>query len=171
MRLFLSLTAALAILAGCAPINSAYNGVLTQGVADYASAKQNIQATDDMKLRAWVDSACAVNIGALQRAVSTSGNPAVANAVFTACPVPAVGVTTNGPTGTMQVQTFTIPITGITEPATPAPTAPVATPVKPTVRKSQKPAVPTPTPVPVPTPAPATPAPPTIPLPSAMPGQ
>ena len=114
-------------LAACAPINSAYNAALTQGVADYASAKQNIQATDDMKLKAFVDSSCAINIGALQRAVSTSGNAAIANGVFTLCPVPGVGVTTNTPTGTMQVQTFSIPITGISQPAAaPATTTPVS---------------------------------------------
>ncbi len=112
--LFLGLLAAF-VLAGCAPFNSAYNAVLTQGVADYASAKQNIQATDDLKLRAFVDSSCAINIGALQRAVSTTGNPAIANGVFALCPVPGVGVTTNTSTGTMQVQTFSIPVTGITD--------------------------------------------------------
>lgn len=124
--MILAVLAALA-LAACAPINSAYNAALTQGVADYASAKQNIQATDDMKLKAFVDSSCAINIGALQRAVSTSGNAAIANGVFTLCPVPGVGVTTNTPTGTMQVQTFSIPITGISQPAAaPATTTPVA---------------------------------------------
>ncbi len=120
--------AALAVLAlvACAPINSAYNAALTQGAADYASAKLNIQATDDMKLKAFVDSSCAINIGALQRAVSSNGNPAVANGVFTLCPVPGVGVTTNTPTGTMQVQTFTIPITGITDKAPATGTTPTS---------------------------------------------
>ena len=96
-------------LAGCGAMNTTYGGMITQGVQDYAGAKANIQKTDDLKLQAWVDTACAVNVGALQRAVSTTGNQSIANAVFTACPVPGVGVTSNGPTGSMQVQTFEMP--------------------------------------------------------------
>ena len=97
------------ILSGCGAMNTTYGGMITQGVQDYAGAKANIQKTDDLKLQAWVDTACAVNVGALQRAVSTTGNQSIANAVFTACPVPGVGVTSNGPTGSMQVQTFEMP--------------------------------------------------------------
>ncbi len=96
-------------LSGCGAMNTTYGGMITQGVQDYAGAKSNIQKTDDLKLQAWVDTACAVNVGALQRAVSTTGNQSIANAVFTACPVPGVGVTSNGPTGSMQVQTFEMP--------------------------------------------------------------
>ena len=96
-------------LSACGTVNTGYGALITSGVQDYAGAKSNIQKTDDLKLQAWVDSACAVNVGALQRAVSTTGNQSIANAVFTACPVPGVGVTSNGPTGSMQVQTFEMP--------------------------------------------------------------
>ncbi len=96
-------------LSGCGAVNTTYGGLMTQGIQDYAGAKANIQKTDDMKLQAWVDTACAVNVGALQRAVSVTGNQSIANAVFTACPVPGVGVASNGMTGQMQVQTFEMP--------------------------------------------------------------
>lgn len=96
----------LVLLAGCGTMNAGYSSLLNSTAQDYTGAKANIQQTDDMKLRGWVDAACAVNIGALQRAISTSGNPNIANAVFTACPVPGVGVTTTTQTGSMQVQTF-----------------------------------------------------------------
>jgi hypothetical protein len=179
----LVLLASLTLLTGCASLNSGYSAALTQGVADYASAKQNVQATDDMKLKVFVDSSCAINIGALQRAVSSTGSAAVANGVFTLCPVPGVGVTTPSQTGTLAVQTFNIPITGNPTPpeapvsnavVTPIP-APVVVPVapKPVAKKvlpKPAPVVPTVTTAPVPTPVP-TPLAPALNLPSALPGQ
>ncbi len=123
-------------LSGCGAMNTTYGGMITQGVQDYAGAKSNIQKTDDLKLQAWVDTACAVNVGALQRAVSTTGNQSIANAVFTACPVPGVGVTSNGPTGSMQVQTFEMPsirqalqVAQPVQQPTPAPLQPAPAPV------------------------------------------
>ena len=108
--LFLAvLVAACALLSGCGTINPTVSAALNSAGQDYMGAKANIQQTDDMKLRVWLDGACAVNIGALQRAISTSGNPSIANAIFTACPVPAVGVTSTSATGSMQVQTFNLP--------------------------------------------------------------
>src|SRR5487761_2513495 len=177
----LVLVSFLSLLTGCAGINAGYSSVLTQGVADYASAKQNVQATDDMKLKVFVDSSCAINIGALQRAVSSTGSAAVANGVFTLCPVPGAGVTTPSQTGMLSVQTFNIPVTGIAPPApvvapatVVAPPAvivpPVATVVAPKVKKAvatPKPAVASPV-VPAPVVAPAPPA---LNLPSALPGQ
>ena len=99
-------------LSGCGAMNTYTAAALSTGSTDYLGAKENIQKIDDLKLRAWVDNACAVNVGALQRAASTTGNNNVTNAVFTACPVPNVGVTSILPTGSMTVQT-----TNITPPA------------------------------------------------------
>ncbi|MDE2470913.1 MAG: hypothetical protein KGL35_19725, partial [Bradyrhizobium sp.] len=95
--LILAILASLA-LSGCGTINPAVSAFENKAGTDYLGAKANIQQADDMKLRVWLDGACAVNIGALQRAISTSGNPSIANAIFTACPVPAVGVTSTSAT-------------------------------------------------------------------------
>ena len=103
------LVAACALLSGCGTINPTIAAFENKAATDYLGAKANIQQADDMKLRAWLDGSCAINIGALQRAISTSGNPSIANAIFTACPVPAVGVTSTSATGSMQVQTFNLP--------------------------------------------------------------
>ena len=107
LLLILAVGAALA-LGGCGTLNAWNSAMLTKGAGDYTSAKQNIQKTDDMKLQAWIDSACAMNVGALQRAASTSGNGNAITAVFTACPVPGVGVTSNLPNGSLTVQTTTL---------------------------------------------------------------
>lgn len=106
---FAVILAVCALMSGCGTINPTVSAALNSAGQDYMGAKANIQQTDDMKLRLWLDGACAVNIGALQRAISTSGNPSIANAIFTACPVPAVGVTSTSATGSMQVQTFNLP--------------------------------------------------------------
>lgn len=96
-------------LTGCGTIN-AYNAVAVQKAAtDYAGAKKTIQELDDMKLQAWLDTACAINLGALQRSAST-GNGHVANAALVACPVPSVGVTSVQTNGSMQVQTTQIAV-------------------------------------------------------------
>jgi hypothetical protein len=95
-------------LAGCGTVNAWNATALTTGMSDYAGAKKNTQELDDIKLRTWLDSSCAVNIGALQRISSTSGSPNAVNAVFMACPVPNVGVTTILPSGNMSVQTTAI---------------------------------------------------------------
>ncbi len=107
MLLILSVGTAV-LMGGCGTLNAWNSAMLTKGAGDYTSAKQNIQKTDDMKLQAWIDSACAMNVGALQRAASTSGNGNAITAVFTACPVPGVGVTSNLPNGSLTVQTTTL---------------------------------------------------------------
>lgn len=107
MLLILAVAAALA-LGGCGTLNQWNSAMLTKGAGDYTAAKQNIQKTDDMKLQGWIDAACAMNVGALQRAASTSGNGNAITAVFTACPVPGVGVTSNMPNGSLTVQTTTL---------------------------------------------------------------
>lgn len=95
-------------LAGCGAMNTYTSAALSAGGADYAGAKENIKKIDDLKLQTWVDGACAVNVGALQRAASTTGNTNITNAVLTACPVPNVGVTSILPSGNMTVQTTNI---------------------------------------------------------------
>ncbi len=105
--LILAVGGALA-LGGCGTLNQWNSAMLTKGAGDYTAAKQNIQRTDDMKLQGWIDAACAMNVGALQRAASTSGNGNAITAVFTACPVPGVGVTSNMPNGSLTVQTTTL---------------------------------------------------------------
>lgn len=107
LLLILAVCAALA-MGGCSTINPAYSAFLTKSAGDYATAKVNVQKTDDMKLQGWIDAACAMNVGALQRAASTSGNGNAITAVFTACPVPGVGVTNNMPNGSLTVQTTTL---------------------------------------------------------------
>ena len=102
------LIAAVSLLAGCGTLNAWNSAALTTGAADYTGMRQNIQKTDDMKLQGWIDAACAMNVGALQRAASTSGNGNAITAVFTACPVPGVGVTSNMPNGSLTVQTTTL---------------------------------------------------------------
>ncbi len=99
---------AMLLMGGCGTLNAWNSGMLTKGAGDYTAAKINLQKTDDMKLQAWIDSACAMNVGALQRAASTSGNGNAITAVFTACPVPGVGVTSNLPNGSLTVQTTTL---------------------------------------------------------------
>lgn len=194
--LFLAVLAAF-VLAGCGTvINPSVSAALNNAGQDYMGAKANIQQADDMKLRLWLDSACAVNIGALQRAISTSGNPSIANAIFTACPVPAVGVTSTSATGSMQVQTFNLPpivrdsggsvsnavplalppADPVNTPAVTSTPAPVTSgtsalqtyvPPKRTARPHPAPVAPTPVPLtPAPTPSPA-PAQPATPAPAA----
>ncbi len=107
LLLILAVGGALA-LGGCGTLNQWNSAMLTKGAGDYTAAKQNIQKTDDMKLQGWIDAACAMNVGALQRAASTSGNGNAITAVFTACPVPGVGVTSNMPNGSLTVQTTTL---------------------------------------------------------------
>lgn len=139
---------AIALLSGCGTINAGYSGALNATAQDYMGAKENIQHTDDFKLRAWLDSSCAINIGALQRAISTSGNPYIANAIFTACPVPGVGVSTTTATGSMQVQTFQLP--SVVQGAAAAAQAPATeiAPIPPPVIASPQPiSVPGPVPV------------------------
>ncbi len=109
LLLILAVGAALA-LAGCGTLNAWNSAMLTKGAGDYTSAKVNIQKADDMKLQGWIDAACAMNVGALQRAASTSGNGNAITAVFTACPVPGVGVTSNMPNGSLTVQTTTLQV-------------------------------------------------------------
>lgn len=106
MKTILIAISALA-LSACGTMNAFTSAALTTGTADYAAAKKNLQTIDDAKLQAWLDSACSTNVGALQRA-SATGNAHVANAVFTACPVSNVGVTSILPSGNMQVQTVAI---------------------------------------------------------------
>lgn len=99
---------AVLLMGGCGTLNAWNSAALTTGAADYTGMRQNIQKTDDMKLQGWIDAACAMNVGALQRAASTSGNGNAITAVFTACPVPGVGVTSNMPNGSLTVQTTTL---------------------------------------------------------------
>ncbi|MDE2467969.1 MAG: hypothetical protein KGL35_04320 [Bradyrhizobium sp.] len=190
--LILAILASL-LLSGCGTVNPAVSAFENKAGTDYMGAKANIQQADDMKLRVWLDGACAVNIGALQRAISTSGNPSIANAIFTACPVPAVGVTSTSATGSMQVQTFNLPpiVRDNTPPAsttntmpqvitTIPPSEPAPTPAKKATRQpvkaqktpSQPPVQPAiSVPVPVTSPVTTSPPPPSLSLPSALPGQ
>lgn len=97
-----------ATLSACGTVNTWNAAMLGKGAGDYAAAVNNLKETDDLKLRAWVDGACAVNVGALQRIASSTGNVNAVNAVFMACPVPNVGVTSILPSGNMTVQTSNV---------------------------------------------------------------
>ncbi len=193
MKYLIIASLAALMLSGCGTINPAVSAFENKAGTDYMGAKANIQQTDDMKLRVWLDGACAVNIGALQRAISTSGNPSIANAIFTACPVPAVGVTSTSATGSMQVQTFNLP--PIVRDNTPAasttnampqvittmpPSEPAPIPAKKSPKQSVKtqktPSLPPSQPAisaPAPVTSPVTTSPPqqSLSLPSALPGQ
>lgn len=119
--LFLMMLAAIAALSlgGCTALNAYTSAALTAAQANGAAAVKNIQTADDMKLKAWLVDSCAQTVGALQRAASTSGSANAIRAIFTACPVQGVGVTSVLPTGSLDVQTTNV------SPAAPAPaTAP-----------------------------------------------
>lgn len=121
LLLILAMVAAV-LMTGCGALNTFTGAQLNSAEANYAGAKQNIKATDDMKLIAWSDAACAMNVGALQR--NATGNPYAVNAVLTACPIPNVGVI-KAQDGNVSVQ-FTTPTP--TTPYSP-PAQPVAQPV------------------------------------------
>jgi len=70
-------------LSGCGALNAYTATGLSAGAADYAGAKKNIQAADDLAIQAWVDAGCNLKLGALQRAPT-----AAVKAAFTACPLP-----------------------------------------------------------------------------------
>lgn len=108
MKYFIAVLALLS-LAACGTVNPFVAGSLNKASADYASAKANLQKIDDAQLQATVDQACAVRLGALQRAESTSGNPNVTRAMLMLCPVNGVGVTSVLPTGNISVQTTNVP--------------------------------------------------------------
>ena len=95
-------------LTGCGTVNAYNAALLNKGAADYETAVKNLKDADDLKLKSWVDGACAVNVGALQRIASSTGNTNAVNAVFMACPVPNVGVTSILPSGNMTVQTSNV---------------------------------------------------------------
>jgi uncharacterized protein YceK len=68
-------------LSGCGSINAwmaAKDNIIEQ---DYKGAKANLQRSDDDALALWVDSACDVKVGALQR------RPDALTPVMDACPV------------------------------------------------------------------------------------
>lgn len=77
-----------AMLSGCGTINAYTGAALTDAAANYQGAKTNAQTSNDMKLTAWADAACAIPLGALSRA----GSPVIIRAALTACPVPGVAV-------------------------------------------------------------------------------
>lgn len=72
-----------ASLCGCNALNSYESAALNNGNADYAGARANLQKVDDDKLQFWKDSACTLNLGALQRAK----DPSEVKAALLACPV------------------------------------------------------------------------------------
>ncbi len=93
-------------LAGCGSMNEGSGAVLNYAAQNYAGAKQNVQSADDMRLVAWSDQACAMNVGALAR--NATGNPNIVKAVLEACPVPSVGVISMG-AGSINIQTVAVP--------------------------------------------------------------
>ena len=78
------------LMTGCGAMNAYTGAVLTAGGSDYAGAKKNLQAMDDMRLQAWLDQACTMPLGALAR--NATGNPNAITAVLSACPVLNMGV-------------------------------------------------------------------------------
>jgi hypothetical protein len=102
-------------LSGCGTMNAYTGAVLTSGEANYAGAKKNIQAADDLTFMTWADSACALHLGSLQR--NATGNPGAVYAALIACPISNVGVVKLD-NGQIQVQTTTAPATP-TQPYTP----------------------------------------------------
>ena len=83
MRILL-ITALCAAASGCNSINASTSAFLNASSASYGGARANMQQKNDMALQAWVDAACAMPLGALQR------NPNAAAAVLLACPVAAL---------------------------------------------------------------------------------
>lgn len=105
-------------LSGCGTIN-AWMAAKTKIVEqDYAGAKKQKQNDDDAALQLWIDTSCAVNVGALQR------NPDALTPVMDACPVTGMAkVTTKSGTVSLQLPN-TVPLTQ--QPA--APVSALATP-------------------------------------------
>jgi uncharacterized protein YceK len=96
------------LLSGCGTINSQFAAGLNAASSDYGQVKKNLQTTDDMKLQAWTDTACAITLGALQRAASTTGNANVTRAALATCPIADMGVVTPMMNGQITVQTNSI---------------------------------------------------------------
>jgi hypothetical protein len=111
--------AATATFSGCTAFNAYTGAAINAGEASFAGAKQNIQAIDDAKFIGWMDAACAMPIGALQR--NATGNSDAVPAVLTACPVPGVAVinTKNGSITVSSTPTITAatPTNGYVAPA------------------------------------------------------
>lgn len=79
-------------LGACGTINSFTAGALSSAQANSAQTIANIQKADDLKFSAWANSACAMNLGALQR--NATGNPNAVKGVLELCPVPNMGIIT-----------------------------------------------------------------------------
>jgi len=108
--------------AGCGAINAYTGAAINAGEASAAGAIQNVKAIDDAKYAAWVQSACALPIGALQR--NNTGNSQANKAVMTACPIAGMAIVD---TSTGSISVSTIPV--MTAPTlTPGYIAPVVAP-------------------------------------------
>lgn len=90
MKRILLLMAIAATLPGCTAFNAYTGAAINAGEASSAGAIQNIKAIDDAKYTGWVQAACAMPIGALQR--NNTGNAQANQAILTACPIPGVAV-------------------------------------------------------------------------------
>jgi hypothetical protein len=112
-------------LSGCGSINAYTGAAINAGESSFTGAKQNIQAIDDAKFIGWLDAACAMPVGALQR--NATGNSEAVQAVLTACPIPSVAVvnTRNGTVSDMQMPTITqaTPTAGYVAPVAPVTSA------------------------------------------------
>jgi hypothetical protein len=96
-------------LSGCGAINAYTGAAINAGESGFTGAKQNIQAIDDARLIGWMDTACTLPVGALQR--NATGNPDAVQAVLTACPVPSMALvsTRNGSVSVMTIPAVTAP--------------------------------------------------------------
>jgi hypothetical protein len=106
-------------LAGCGTVNSQFAAGLYAVGSDYSQVKKNLQTQDDMALQAWTDTSCAITLGALQRAGSTTGNANVTRAALATCPIADVGVIAPQMNGQITVQTNSIQSTQQTQTVAP----------------------------------------------------
>ena len=109
MKRLLFCSAIAASLSGCGSMNAYTGAAINAGESSFTGAKQNLQAIDDAKFIGWMDAACAMPVGALQR--NATGNSDAVQAVLTACPVPNMAVinTKNGSISVMTIPTVTAP--------------------------------------------------------------
>ena len=102
MKKIILIAAVAASLSACGTMNSFTAASLSSAQADGAQTIANIQKTDDMKFQAWSESACAMNLGALQR--NATGNPNAIKGVLELCPVPNMGiVSVNSSSGSIAI--------------------------------------------------------------------
>jgi hypothetical protein len=80
------IAAMLIFFSGCAKMNTVTSGILNYEAGNYEAAKKNIEAVNDARLKAWVDTAASIPWGAVQRC----GDPNVIRAFLILHPIGGV---------------------------------------------------------------------------------